>query len=180
MMYVIPLTGVSNHWEQHNHRMNWSAVIFPPHWCKGRERGDGEGNAQGGLFFQISQPQHNPMLLIAQDCKFKFPRPSNCLSSASLFNKPWMLLRKASHRPRRYHITWVTRAQGLGLCLPALSSPTCSGALPVVREKFWIGTGKWHLILEMGFLGGSGHYLLLSFSCWDAVYQGCCNWKICH
>ena len=25
--------------------------------------GDGEGNAQGGLFFQISQPQHNPMLL---------------------------------------------------------------------------------------------------------------------
>ena len=77
------------------------------------------------------------------------------------------LLRKPGHRPRRYHITWVTRAQGLGLCLPARSSPTSSGNLPFVREKFWTGTGKWHLILEMGFLGGSDHYLLLSFSCWD-------------
>ena len=77
------------------------------------------------------------------------------------------LLRKPGHRPRSYHITWVTRAQGLGICLPARSSPTSSGTLPFVREKFWIGTGKWHLILEMGFLGGSDHHLLLSFSCWD-------------
>lgn len=52
---------------------------------------------------------------------------------------------------------WQAHRAWVSACLRSHPAPTQE--LCHLSEKFWLRSGKWHLILEMASLDGSGHYL---------------------
>lgn len=177
MMYIIPLAGISNHWEQQNHGMKWSTVIFPPHWSGvGRERwGGGEWVRWNGLSNLLTAAQsyvsRTSELLIQAFASLYFACPPPVSSVGPGFSSSWTARVFCDLGGARNLSDSGTGPPSL----PAFPlAPSCSQAPLWVRKKVRMGSRKCHLILEMALFDSSGHCLYLPFSCWNAACGGCC------